>query len=211
MPLTFVITRRNKKLTLNTRKDILSDVHIMSDLFKEIPVKVYLVGGIGMAIRRNHFYRNHRDLDVAIFTEDMESFFEDMLKKGYHIIQKSISGHISPKHNLQVGKEIGIKELKEINPDLLKIRLLRSRSGWINYAKRRTDFFDVFFLGKEKHGVLLHGFNSFTPWSDFEPSGPVFKGSNLLLPNLNYKRHLYPQKGKELNDFRKAGITPIAS
>lgn len=211
MPLTFVITKRNKKLTLQTRPDILNDIRVLCDLIKGLPFNVYLVGGVGMAIRENQFYRNHRDLDIAIFTQDIEAFFSHMLSKGYRVLQKSVSGHISPKHNLQVTKDISIDHLMKHNPDLLKIRMLNAGRGLIKCVNHRTDFFDVFLLGETDKGVLLHGFNAITPWKDFKPSVPVRPGSNLLLPNLNYKRYLYPVKAKEMLDFKKAGLTPVAS
>ena len=161
-----------------------------------------------MAIRKNHFYRNHRDLDIAIFTEDMVSFFEQMKVRGYRIIQKYVSGHISPKHNLQVGSDISVEEVRKSNPDKLKLRLLRSGPSRFKKIGQRTEYFDVFLLGKTQEGVLMHGYNAFTPWTDFYPIYPVIEGEKLLLPNINYKRYLYPQNKKEIMDFRMAGLIP---
>ena len=206
--LTFVLTSRNKCFTAETQACIYKDINKLKLIFKEVSSSVYLVGGIGMAIRKNHFYRNHRDLDIAIFTEDMVSFFEQMKSRGYRIFHKYCSGHVSPKHNLQVGSDISINKIRSFNPDKLKIRLLRSGPSQFTNISQRTDFFDVFLLGKTSKGVVMHGYDAFTPWSDFYPLYPVIQGEKLMLPNINYKRYLYPQNEKENLDFRMAGLIP---
>ena len=206
--LTFVFTGRNKDFTAQTPNEIHRDVQSLNLIFNGSSTSVYLVGGIGMAIRKNHFYRNHRDLDIAIFTEDIIPFFKHMKSKGYRILHKYFSGHVSPKHNLQIGSDICIEKIVKSDPDRIKIRLLRSGPAHLVNIGQRTDYFDVFFLGRSSRGVLLHGYNAFTPWSDFYPLYPVIEGANLLLPNINYKRHLFPKNEKESLDFRMAGLIP---
>ena len=72
----------------------------------------------------------------------------------------------------------------------------------------RTEYFDVFFLGKSEQGVIVHGFNTVIPWHDFLPAQKISQNSSLMLPNLTYKKYLPPRSKAQLTDFEQLGLEP---
>ena len=209
--LTSVIRPRRKILTEESITQLQNEVNSLADLFAKTDFKVYLVGGIGMALREKEFYRNHCDIDIAIFHEDLEKMINHLHQQGYSVMTRYFSMHISPWHNWQMVSKFNQSGVNGADPGELRIRVLKCGNTFFRHACCRTDYFDVFFLGSKDEGVELHGYRSVVPWSDFLPEITVKEGSNLFLPNLNYKRYLPPLNEKEKIDFRKAGIVPIYS
>ena len=209
--LTWVIRPRHKKLKPDSIENLRSDVNFLAGLFEKSDFNVYLVGGVGMAIRGDTYYRNHRDLDVAIFSEDLEKILIHLQALDYRVMSKHFSTHISPWHNMQIVSRFDKTENLTKNPDLLKVRVIKKGRALFRYARHRVDYFDVFFLGRTKEGVILHGYNAIVPWGDFLPTNSITDESNLILPNIRYKQYLPPKKKKEKTDFEVAGIEPVYS
>lgn len=63
----FVIRPVHRPMNKFASEILLKELSIVKSLFQDISSKVYLVGGVGMAIRQNKFYRNHTDFDVAVY------------------------------------------------------------------------------------------------------------------------------------------------
>ena len=209
--LTWVIRPRNKKLKSDSIEYLKSDVNFLARLFEKSDFNIYLVGGVGMAIRGDSFYRNHRDLDVAIFNDDLDKLLIHLHSLDYRVMSKHFSTHISPWHNMQIVSRFDKNKNLRKDPNLLKVRVIKRGRALFRYARHRVDYFDVFFLGKTDQGVVLHGYDAIVPWEDFLPTQPITEESNLILPNINYKQYLPPKKKKEETDFEVAGIQPVYS
>ena len=185
------------------------DVQFMATLFEGIECPVYLIGGIGMALRVGHFYREHKDFDLAIFTDELPIVMRHLEKRNYLITTRRFMTHISPKYNIQAVTTYDPKRANIPNPEKLHTRGLKKSGPLVRVHFKRTDYFDIFFLGKSDGGVIAHGFKVVIPWNDFLPAEKISEKSNLLLPNLNYKRYLPPRKGKQQQDFDMNGLKPV--
>ncbi len=204
-----VLKPRHNHLNENSLDRLNNDVTAIFRLFQLADFNAYLVGGLGLAIRDDQFYRNHRDIDIAIFTEDFEKLINYLQDRNYRIMSRHLSTHISPWHNLQVVSNFDYTAAIGQDPAEWRIRVMRKGKSFVRFAGHRTDFLDIFFLGKTEDGVILHGYDAMVPWQDFLPVTQPVKDSALLLPNIRYKCYLPPISTREEIDFQKAGIQPI--
>lgn len=161
------------------------------------PVDVYLVGGVGMAAHADAFYRNHGDIDLAVFTEDLDEFADYVALSGFRWAHAVAGVAVSPWHRVDLAVPIS-RPL----PDR-PLRLIQGERRWLR-TPSRAEFLDVMLLDRQVDGVGMVGLPVCVPWDDFLPALSVADNSRLWLPNPRHKQHLPARWPRQRRDLRAA-------
>ena len=163
-------------------------------------VDVFLVGGLGLAVRSRRFYRNHADIDLAIFDDDLPAFTRNAGAAGYRWARPVAGMAVSPWHRVDLARDV-----PEPHPSA-PLRLTRLRGSRVERLLHRADFLDVMVLQRAYNGIALLGDDVVVPWEDFFPAVLVAGGRHLWLPNAAYKRHLPARWPRQRRDLRVAAL-----
>ena len=169
------------------------------------PVPVYLVGGLGLAVRSEGFYRNHGDIDLAVFTDQLPHLLDHVDARGYGLAEARIGLTLSPWHRLDTSRPIRVEDALQ-NPDAHSLRLQRRGIGHFTLTSERTDYIDLLPLSHTTAGVQIHGYDRTVPHEDFYPVTPWRTGESLCLPNVSYKSHLPSGWRRQRRDLAIAGL-----
>ena len=200
------LIRKNKGTANHEENKILQfDIELLLTLFEDAPCDVFLTGGVGLAIRSQEFYRFHKDIDLAIFEDDIEQFDRHLETMNYSLVKNFFMTHISPRYDLYAVKKIAASAIRNYGSGRVKVRGLKDGPG-IRLVRRRSEIFDLFLWKKTKEGVATVGYNTTIPWKDFYPAQKLSENSQLRLPNINYKKYLAPRVPRQYIDFEQAGI-----
>jgi hypothetical protein len=161
------------------------------------PVDVYLVGGLGMAAHANAFYRNHGDIDLAVFTEDLDPFADYAASAGFRWAHAVAGVAVSPWHRVDLA--VPISRPRADRP----LRLIRGDRRWMR-TPSRAEFVDVMLLERQVAGVAMVGLSACVPWRDFLPAVTVADSRRLWLPNPRHKLHLPARWPRQRRDLRAA-------
>lgn len=192
------------------REDLHDDVATVRSLVDAGPVGVYLVGGVGLALRSGRFYRNHADIDLAIFVDDLAAFAEHAARHGYEWARPVAGLALTPWRRLDVARPVAMApgELPTgAAPEVSALRLVRRRTARLQRVRRRPDFMDVMLLESRADGVAMLGEGVVVPWPDFLPATAL--GHRLLLPNPRYKAHLPARWPRQRRDLRTAALIGV--
>ncbi len=202
-----VITRRKRSRKSPAEFFALrKEVEKLARIFIGSESPVYFAGGLAMALHQKEFYRNHKDFDLSIFVEDLPGIARHLEFKGYQLVARYFTTHISSGHNMQLVAPLDIRRISKEDPGTIRVRGMIKRRIPFCYVDERQTFFDIFFQSKMPDGVFLHWPKVTVPWDDYMPATPVLEGSALMLPNLNFKKYLPPTMPRQFIDFKKANF-----
>ena len=204
----FVITKRNIKIDKSKGSSLESDLQELTELFRGMPCKIFLTGGVAMSLYAGKIYRYHHDFDTGIFSEDLETVAVHLKKKGYRLVKRVMMTHLSPRMDLQVVKDFDTARLSQYPHGALRIRALKKGRSF-KIFRNRSHFFDIFLWKKTDEGVYPVGYRKPIPWEDFYPDKAIDKDSSIYLPNINHKKHLSPTTSKQQEDYDQAGMLTI--
>ncbi len=182
------------------------DLSLVAGLVCGCPRPVYLVGGIGMALRAGGFWREHRDVDLAVFLDDLGAFADHMAGRGYDVVNQWLGVQMTPRLRVHLTTELDWARVQD-DPGRLHLRLV---PAWAKGFRRptRTQYIDLFLLARETAGVRLLGYDVTVPEDDFFPSHPVPGHDCLRMPVARYKEYLPPTNAVQLRDMARAGLVP---
>lgn len=171
----------------------------LAGLMSDCPVPAYLVGGLGLAVRAPQFYRNHADIDLAVFTDDLLPLVDHLERHHYRLAEAIWSLPISPWHRIDRLRPVPRTEL----PNRLDraLRLQHSDNNY-PYPGSRLALMDLLPMTATPAGVLMHGYGRVVPREDFFPTQPISGSPQLLLPRARYKRCLpstWPRQRQDLD------------
>lgn len=178
------------------RERLRHDLTLVSSWIDAGDVDVFLVGGLGLAVRSGHFYRNHGDIDLAVFDVDLPAFAATAADAGYRWARPVAGLAVSPWHRVDVARDV--PEPHPFSP----LRLTRIRGSRVGRVMHRADFLDVMVLRRTPDGVAMLGDNVLVPLHDFFPAVAVPDCRRLWLPNAAYKRHLPARWPRQRRDLR---------
>ncbi len=164
------------------------------------PVDVFLVGGLGLAVRNGSFHRNHGDIDLAVFTHDLPAFSRHVAACGYDWAQPVAGLALTPWHRLDLARVVESPQAASA------LRLTRRTDSRVQRTPRRADFMDVMLLEERPAGIALLGYSAVVPREDFFPPTGVAGCRRLWLPNPQYKRHLPARWPRQRRDLRVAAL-----
>lgn len=190
------------------------------------PTPVYLVGGLGLAVRSDTFYRNHGDIDLAVDTADLPEFSAFLHTCNYRLVRAVFGMSLSPWHRVDVTRPWSAADAgSDRCQDLAGVESAAKQRGQVsagagsqpqrvgeNVALRvedqqtgarvgRTGLMDLLPFSRGSDGLQLHGYGTTVPESDFFPALPVGNSRNLLLPNAAYKWHLPRRWRRQRHDL----------
>ena len=185
---------------------IRAELEKLNHLFTGINCPVFLVGGVGLAVRTGHFYRNHKDFDLAIFSEDFEDLSVYLQSKGYQTVQRRFTTKISKDLNVDIYKRIPtIREQTQARSKIITKILYMNRARFFR-IRSRLDMMDLLLFEKTNQGVIAVGYETNIPWKDFYPLEKLSEDSMINLPNINYKKYFKPKTDRQLDDLEKVGL-----
>ncbi len=200
LPDVIAVSRRRHRWRLGAWQESLHrDLATLRDWADAGPVDLYLVGGLGLAVRSAQFRRNHADIDLALFTDDLPRFTDYLSDCGYHWARPVLGLAVSPWHRVDLARSV---------PDpgpARALRVSRATNTRVRHSAVRTDFMDVMLMRRGDTGVTMLGDEVDVPWDDFLPARPVVGSRRLWLPNVRYKRHLPARWPRQRRDLIHAG------
>lgn len=190
------------------RGDLSRDLNEVVDLVDGARVPAYLVGGLGLAVRSDDFYRNHADVDLAVFLPELPQLLQRLAGAGYRLCAATAGFPISPWHRVDRFRPVTRDEVLA-HPNDFCLRLVRgTASRGVIFTSRRTDVIDLLLLSHQSDRIVLHGYDCDVPTADFFPDHPLASSSHLRLPNLRYKAHLPSAWPRQRQDLAVAGLAP---
>ncbi len=194
-----VINPIRKNFDKNAITTLEQDLQQLGDFVKGAEVDIYLVGGVAIALTIGHFYRNHQDFDLAIFSEDLDKFYKYITSKSYEMVTRHLSKQTSLGYHLNLVSKTNPQMVLEKNQNYL--RFLRRDHHIIQYTGNRMDYVDLFLLRKKEKTVYLVEHNLDIPSEEFFPvrSHALRSGSSLLIPNLAYRTRM--KNTKQIDDI----------
>ena len=206
---TIVINPRKGPFNDSSLKWLEEDVDRLCLLFEDADFEVFLTGGIGLAMHQERFYRYHKDIDLAIFVEDLPALSAYLNGRDYRVVKRWFMTHLGARYDMHIVAPFDISQIGWKIPISKKIRGLQN-GLFMRYRHSRAMIFDVFLWQKSEKGVIPVGYDTIIPWEDFYPATKAKSGTNLLLPNINHKKHLPPRVPSQLIDYEVAGINPVS-
>jgi len=184
--LTLLINRPfEKKVTEKDLAEIQQDVIKLAKLLKGIENKVYVVGGVGIALKRGHFHRYHHDIDLCASCNDLPEIYTFFQKKGYILIRKKrLIESRYLKHSVTKVSETSPEEIMARN--LNKTRLLLTNRKKLQYLGSRLDCLDLFLFEDRDSNLYLRDQRIEIPRSTFFPTQrhTITGNLKLITPNL---------------------------
>ena len=173
----------------SAEKVLQTDLSDLAQLFATVDFPLFLVGGVGVSAQLDKFYRYHNDFDLAIFVDDLHKLEQYLYGTGYLIMRQFFITHMTKKYNFYILKTYYSSEIKEIPPGAAKIRIVQNKR-FIYNNRQRTQIMDLFLMQKSDEGVIDGKNNNIIPYEDFYPAKKPFPGSNLMVPNINFRKHI---------------------
>ena len=205
-----ILIRSNKKTKYRPQSGMESELDELVRLFSGLSCPVFLVGGVGLAVRQGQFHRNHKDFDISIYTEDMPEIRRFLRERDYRLVRRSFTTRISRFIYIQFYTPFDSRSLRELNRKNV-VKLLKKNRVKRPWVRGRLDMIDVLLLGKTDEGVFDYAYQIFIPWKDFLPAEKLSESSSLQLPNIEYKKYLPAFTSRSIDDLEKAGIKPVKS
>lgn len=200
---TWVLRDRHRLRTGGWQHHLRKDLSGLVDLVSDSPAPVYLVGGLGLAVQRSQFHRNHADIDLAVFTDHASDLLAHFAEQGYRLAVAAGSIVISPWHRLD--------RVRQIDPaDLLAqltapLRLLRASSGF-GQGRSRLDLLDLLPMTRTGDHIHMHGYGRNVHVESFLPASSLAGCAPLLVPKPAYK-HLLPHRWpRQRRDLAMTGL-----
>ncbi len=171
--------------------------------------EAYFTGGAGLALSQGELYRHHKDFDIAVFFDDLETVASHLKSKGYNLVKKSFMTHLSPWHDIQVMTELDPKKFDLSMRDKLKIKYLKMGSPF-RIIRRLNHLVDLFiWISVEGGGVSPPFHNTTIPLEHIYPTVRITEKSRLVFPNKIHKEYIPVWNDRQLIDHEKAGMKAV--
>lgn len=202
--LSLVFTCSQRGLDDNAVRSLRTDLDLVHSMLDGADFPIYLVGGLGLAVRSSSFYRNHRDIDLAVFAEDLPQLADLLGQSGYRLGHQVFSAFLTASYRLQAARALDSPHI--VDPENARVRAYLRGGPRVRLARRRADYFDIFLLSRSEAGVVLHGYDVTVPWEAWHPTRPFRADSPVSLPNAAYRQHIGAKGRKQRRDFQQAGL-----
>ena len=202
------ITSREGKMKFRPKSSLKSELEELLRLFEGLTCPIFLVGGVGLAVRKKQFYRNHKDFDFAIFTEDFDELSEFLKSKGFRMTTRWFTTKISKDRNFDIYKSIKSLNKHEHKGSKLITKIINLNRPRSFFIRARLDMMDLLLFSKSEKGVIAHGYHTTIPWQDFYPLETLSEKSSIFLPNIKYKKYFLPKTRRQQDDLIELGLRP---
>lgn len=187
-----LVYRHNKPLTDDEERKLKKEIVELGEFTSGFDKNVYVVGGISIGLAEGKFYRNPHDIDIAVFNEDLEDFYDYFSSKGYVLVRKIGFTHVSPQYDLRIVSETEPDKVRKMYGNNLSLNILRGDKKSLQKINKRTDFLDLFLLEDRGNTIYLPRYDVIIPKEEFLPGKecPLENGTKLLIPNLEHRKRI---------------------
>lgn len=179
-----ILRSRNRLRWGDWTSGLRADLERLIALMDQSPTPVYLVGGLGLAVRSESFYRNHGDIDLAIDSADLPQFSDFLATCDYRVTRAVFGLNVSPWHRVDLTRPWAPSSA------ISEGTALRIQHERVGAGDGRTGLMDLLPFTRVSGGLQMHGYGTTVPVWDFFPAEPLGGSKNLMLPNTEYKWHL---------------------
>ena len=208
-PGSIIISRRSGSNLTPAKKSILEgEITDLFTLFEGMKGKIFLIGGVGLALIKGKILRNYKDFDLAVFDKDLSSATEHLKTKKYDLVRRVFLTHLGPGWDMEFVLPISLAELNKKNLLKQKLRFLKKGAA-IRTIRHRTAIMDIFLWKEYEDGVYAPAYQTFMPWNHVKPYQKFSEKSSLLIPDKDNWRYITPKHDFQRTDYNSAGIKSI--
>jgi hypothetical protein len=203
-----LITRNEGKMKFRPLSSLDQELEDLVRLFSGLTCPVFLVGGVGLAVRFGKFYRNHKDFDLSIYIDDVVVIRKYLKQQSYNLVRRSFRIKIAPDVYIEFYKPFEFRSIKKLYAGKHVVKLLNGDRAKKLYVPRRLDLMDLLLLGRSDEGVYDFAYKIMIPWNDFLPADVLSENSSLQLPNINYRKYVPAYTERSQDDLIRVGLNP---
>lgn len=190
-----------KEPTPEQKEKFKKRIERVSEIFENADFQWYLDGAINISLYREKQIRDHKDLDISVFQEDLTKLDELLAEQGFGIFVNY------DKNGKRLMRKVTAKELTTLEkPDLSICKI-----GPDEKIQRETEdpfnFVDLHVHGKDAEGNTIIFYNGETlPKEFFEPIKkelPNGKEINLSQPAIVAYHKLHSNRPYDLTDLQR--------
>ena len=173
----------------------------VSEIFENADFQWYLDGATNISLYRDKQIRDHKDLDISVFREDLEKLDELLERQGFGIFVNY------EKDGKQLMRKVTPKELATLKKPYLSICKIGPEGKIQKETQDPFNFVDLHVHSKNAEGDVVIFYNDATlPKEFFEPVKkelPNGKKINLSQPAIVAYHKLHSNRPYDLTDLQK--------
>lgn len=173
----------------------------MSEIFEKADFEWYLDGAVNISLYGDNQIRDHKDLDMSIYKEDLEKFEKLLSEQGFAIF-------INYKEDdKDLIKKVTIKELSTLDKPDLSICKIKSNEKIERKSNEPFNYVDLHVHSKDVEGNIVINYTGTTiPKEYFEPIKKELSNGkiiNLSQPLVVAYHKLHSNREYDLIDLQK--------
>jgi hypothetical protein len=192
-----------EKPTEERAREIKAMLEETAKIFDDANIRYVLDGALNISLYEGDFFRDHRDVDVSVFSEDISKLAKILEQKGYALFR-------FPKDVNEVIKEKGVVRHELLDPEKIdprkisRERLLFLRvNGKLEIDTENYAWFDVHALDTNENGDIVQLNGTILPQLKYAeaPSYTMENGKELKLSHPAILAYHKLKSGREHPDF----------
>ena len=203
-----IFTKRSHNKKAHDLTNLEHEVKDLSRLFEGTSHNVFLIGGVGLALRNGGFSRDHKDFDIAIFIKDLPEITRLLTVQGFVLVRRKFFTHLFSFFDMQIVTSFDPDQIHISSKNRMRLRFLR-RGPAIRMIRSRIEMIDIFLWDKNEKGVFSYAYNLQMPWDDVRPLHKINVNSGLVIPSQQNWKYFKPKSRVQKKDFERAGISEI--
>ena len=190
-----------KKPTLEQKEKFEKRLERMSEIFENADFPWYLDGAINISLYRDRLMRDHKDLDMSVFKEDLTKLDELLEKRGFAIFLNLEQG------GKKLMQRVKVEELETLDKPDLSICKVDAERRIQKDTGEPFNFVDLHVHSRDEEGnVVINYTGNKLPKEFFElvkkelPNG---KEINLSQPSIVAYHKLHSDRPYDLTDLQR--------
>lgn len=156
------------------REQMDRNIRKLADIFEDSGIRWLLVGSFSISVMKGDYFRNHKDIDIAIESDDLESLEQQLFLKGYALFLSL--EHEDPQKRKMTW--LSASEAREASGDLMIAAI--DEQGKIRKTES-LNYIDIHLTKRDEQGRPLGLYGVPLPKKWYEPQGAIFRGKNISL------------------------------
>lgn len=187
--------------TLEERKKFEKGINHVSEIFENADFQWYLDGAINISLYRDKQIRDHKDLDISVFQEDLVKVNDLLTRKGFKIFVNF------EENGKNLMREATMEELLTMDKPSLSIRKVDLDGKIQRQTNDSFNFIDLHIQSKDARGNTIVFYNGTSlPKEFFNPIEKELsngKKINLSQPAIVAYHKLHSNRLYDLTDLQK--------
>lgn len=198
-----ITSGKAEKPTVERAREIKAMIEETAEIFDNANIRYVLDGALNISLYEDEFFRDHRDIDVSVFSEDIPKLAKVLEQKGYALFR-------FPKDVNEVIKEKGVVRHELLDPEKIdpkkvsreRLLFLRVNEN-LEVDTKNYAWFDVHALDRNESGDIVQLNGTVLPQSKYTeaPSYSTESGKELRLSHPAILAYHKLKSGREHPDF----------